>query len=470
MTNYLAIVNGRPIETTEHFDVINPATGEPFAQSPKANLDHLEQAVAAAREVFPQWSTLEDGKRVDALNKIVAVIEQHRDELSKLVTKEQGKCQTGPGANLEVEGCIGWTRVTASLKLEKEFIADTDEERIELYRKPIGVVGSITPWNWPLMIAAWHIMPAIRVGCTVVIKPASYTPLSTLRLVELMNTILPPGVVNIVPGNYQIGDAMAAHKGIDKIVFTGSIAVGQSIMKQSTSNFKNLTLELGGNDAGIVLPGTDMAPLLEPLFWGCFINAGQTCACLKRLFVHEGDYDRICQQFADYVKKIPMGDGMDEANLMGPLNNVPQLNLIKDFVADAKSKGAKILCGGEPLDGPGYFYPLTLVSDVTDDMDLVKEEQFGTALPIIKYSTVEEAVERANSLDVGLGASVWGNDPIKAEAIGKQLEAGTVWINSHGKLFPLAPFGGIKMSGIGTEFGVEGLKAYTNIQVVNVAK
>lgn len=470
MSDYIAVVNGKPIDTTEFFDVINPATGEPFAQAPKAHLGHLEQAVAAARKAFSHWSVLKDGKRVEALNKIADLVEQHQEELSRLITREQGKCQSGPGANLEVEGCVGWTRVTASLKLENEFIADTDEERIEMVRKPIGVVGSITPWNWPLMIATWHIMPAIRVGCTVVIKPASCTPLATLRLVELMNTVLPPGVVNIVPGNYQIGDAMASHKGIDKMVFTGSVGVGQSIMKQSASNLKNLTLELGGNDAGIVLPGTDITPFLEPLFWGCFINAGQTCACLKRLFVHKDDYDEICQKFTDYVKKIPVGDGMDEENLIGPLSNAPQLKTVKEFVENARNEGATILCGGEPLAGSGYFYPLTLVADVTDDMELVKEEQFGTALPIIKYSTVEEAIERANSLDVGLGASAWGNDPAAAEAVARQLEAGTVWVNSHGKLFPLAPFGGIKMSGIGTEFGIEGLKAYTNIQVVNVAK
>ncbi|GAB6146102.1 aldehyde dehydrogenase family protein [Desulfocicer niacini] len=468
--NYTAIINGESINTTEYSDVISPATGQSFAQCPRATLEHLEQAINAARRAFPGWSNLEDEKRVMLLNQIADLVEQNQEELSRLVTQEQGKCQSGMGANVEVGGCIAWTRTTASLKLEKELVADTPEERIEMYRKPIGVVGSITPWNWPLMIATWHIMPALRVGCTVVIKPASYTPLSTLRLVELMNSILPPGVINIVPGNYEIGNAMASHPGIDKIVFTGSIGVGQSIMQQSASNLKNLTLELGGNDAGIILPGTNITPFLDSLFWGCFINAGQTCACLKRLYVHEDDYDQICQEFTDYVLKIPMGDGMDEKNLMGPLNNAPQLNTIKEFVQDAEEKGGKILCGGAPLPGSGYFYPLTLVADATDDMDLVKEEQFGTALPIIKYSTVEEAIQRANSLDVGLGASVWGNDSALAKTVAKRLEAGTAWVNSHGKLHPLAPFGGIKLSGIGTEFGLEGLKSYTTIQVVNVAK
>lgn len=470
MTDYAMIIDGKKIVTTDTFDVINPATGLVFAKSPKASLDQLDQAVDAARRALPAWSALEDEKRVALLNRIAELIGQNQMELSKLITREQGKCQSGPGANFEVGGCIAWTQVTASLKLEKELVDDNSEDRIELFRKPIGVVGSITPWNWPLLIAVWHIMPALRVGCTVVIKPASYTPLSTLRMVEIINTILPPGVLNVVPGSSDIGNAMSAHKGIDKIVFTGSIPVGQTIMERAAKTLKSLTLELGGNDAGIILPGTNITPLLEPLFWGCFINAGQTCACLKRLYVHEDDYDRVCKEFADYVSRIPVGDGMDERNLIGPLCNAPQLNIIREYVEDAKNKGGKILCGGEPMPGSGYFYPLTLVADVTDDMDLVKEEQFGTALPIIKYKTVEEALKRSNSLSVGLGGSVWGNDPDAAKDIAQKLEAGTVWINTHGKLHPMAPFGGIKLSGVGSEFGPEGLKAYTTNQVVSVAK
>lgn len=470
MTAYAMTIDGRRIVSNQTFDVINPATGEAFAQCPKASVAQLDEAVAAARKALPGWSGLADEKRVEALNRIAGIIEQNQAELSRLITLEQGKAQSGPGANFEVQGCMAWTRVTASLTLEDELIDDNPEDTIELTRKPIGVVGSITPWNWPLMIAVWHIMPALRVGCTVVLKPASFTPLSTLRMVELINEALPPGVLNVVAGSSDIGNAMSAHKGIDKMLFTGSIGVGQTIMERAAANLKSLTLELGGNDAGIILPGTDITPLLEPLFWGCFINAGQTCACLKRLYVHEDDYDDICEKFTDYVNRIPLGDGMDEANLIGPLGNAPQMELVTAYVDDAKRKGARILCGGAPMPGPGYFYPLTLVADVTDDMDLVKEEQFGTALPIIKYASVDEAVERANALDVGLGGSVWGNDPEQAKAVARRLESGTAWVNAHGKLHPMAPFGGIKRSGIGSEFGLDGLKAYTTNQVVSVAK
>ena len=470
MPEYGLIINGEKIVPQETFDVINPATGEVFAACPKASVEQLDQAVAAARAALPAWSALADEIRITYLNQIAGVIEKNMPELSRLITLEQGKTQSGPGANFEVGGCMAWTQATASLKLEDELIDDNPEDTIELTRKPVGVVGSITPWNWPLMIAVWHIMPALRVGCTVVVKPASYTPLSTLRMIELINDILPAGVLNVVAGSSEIGNAMSAHKGIDKIVFTGSIEVGQTIMQRAAGNLKTLTLELGGNDAGIILPGTNIEPLLESLFWGCFINAGQTCACLKRLFVHEDDYEEICQKFTDYVSKIPVGDGMNEANLIGPLANAAQFEIIKKYVDDAKQKGARVLCGGEPMPGNGYFYPLTLVADVTDDMDLVKEEQFGTALPILKYTDIDEAVARANALDVGLGGSAWSNDPQKAKAVAQRLESGTAWINAHGKLHPMAPFGGVKLSGIGTEFGMEGLKAYTTIQVVSVAK
>lgn len=470
MSEYGMIINGVKVFSEASFEVINPATGHAFAKSPKASVDQLDQAVAAAREALPQWSGLPDQKRVEILNQIAEIIETNQAELSKLITLEQGKTQSGPGANFEVGGCIAWTQVTAGLKLEPELVDDNPEDRIELTRKPIGVVGSITPWNWPLMIAVWHIMPALRVGCTVVLKPASFTPLSTLRMVELINVVLPPGVLNVVAGSSDIGNAMSAHKGIDKIVFTGSTSVGQTIMQRAAATLKSLTLELGGNDAGIILPGTDITPLLEPLFWGCFINAGQTCACLKRLYVHEDDYEEICSKFTAYVNQIPIGDGMDEANLIGPLGNAPQVEIVRQYVDAARNQGARILCGGEPRSGSGYFYPLTLVADVTDEMDLVKEEQFGTALPIIKYANVDEAVKRANALDVGLGGSVWGNDPEQAKAIAQRLEAGTVWVNAHGKLHPMAPFGGIKLSGVGSEFGLEGLKAYTTNQVVSVAK
>jgi acyl-CoA reductase-like NAD-dependent aldehyde dehydrogenase len=319
------------------------------------------------------------------------------------------------------------------------------------------------------MIAVWHIMPALRVGCTVVIKPSPYTPLSTLRLVELMNQVLPPGVINTVTGGVDIGNHLTNHPGIDKIVFTGSIATGKKVMGSAAQSLKRVTLELGGNDAGIVLPGTNIAPLLEKLFWGCFINAGQTCAALKRLYVHEDQYDDVVAQFAAFVGKIPVGNGLDPQNLIGPVSNKMQLDKVAAYVDDARTRGATIVTGGVRPKAPGFFYPLTVISGATDDMLVVKEEQFGPVIPIVKYKTVDEAIERANSLDVGLGGSVWGDDAAEAARLASRLECGTAWVNQHGSLHPMAPFGGVKCSGIGIEFNVDGLKEYTTVQVVNVA-
>jgi len=463
-------IDGRPAVTPSTFQVLNPATETTLAECPLGTLDLLDSAVEAARKALPYWSTLPDQERADKLNQVAALIAEHAASLATLITQEQGKTQSGPGAKLEVGGAVTWTRVTAGLSLPEEILQDDATGKIVVRRKPIGVVGSITPWNWPLLIAAWHVMPALRVGCTVVIKPSPYTPLATLRLVELMNQLLPPGVINVVTGDAELGAAMVSHAGIDKIVFTGSITTGKGIVRGAADSLKRLTLELGGNDAGIVLPGTTIEPLLEKLFWGCFANAGQTCAALKRLYVHEGQYEDVVRKLADFARRIPVGDGMDPSNLIGPLTNKTQLDKLSAYVDEARAKGARIVVGGARSKGPGFFYPLTVVADVTDDMLLVKEEQFGPAIPVIKYRTVDEAVQRANALPFGLGGSVWGDNSEAAAQVAARLECGTAWVNQHGAVHPLAPFGGVKSSGIGVEFNVDGLKEYTTIQVINIAR
>ena len=469
MSAYKLIIGGKAAAVSSTFDVLNPADGTVITACPQGSPSLVDAAVESARGAFPAWSSLPDTERVGKLMAVADLIDKHHAELSELVTREQGKPQSGPGANFEVHGTAAWTRVTAGLSLPEETIQDDAKQKIVVRRKPVGVVGSITPWNWPLIIAAWHVMPALRVGCTVLIKPSPFTPLSTLRLVELMNEVLPPGVANVVTGGAEVGNHMALHPGIDKIVFTGSIPTGKKVMGGAAQTLKRVTLELGGNDAGILLPGTQIEPLLERLFWGCFINAGQTCAALKRLYVHADQYDEVVEKFAAYVAKIPVGNGLDPKNLIGPLSNRMQLDKVVAYVDEARDRGARIVTGGTRSEGPGYFYPLTLVADATDDMRIVKEEQFGPAIPIIKYRTVEEAIRRANSLDVGLGGSVWGNDPNDAARYASRLECGTAWVNQHGALHPLAPFGGVKHSGIGVEFNVDGLKEYTTVQVVNVA-
>lgn len=469
MTAFSLTIGGKATATGKTFNVLNPADESVVAACPEGNVTLVDQAVASARSAFKAWAALPDAERVSKLLAIGDLIEKHHAELSQLITREQGKTQSGPGANLEVGGSAAWTRVTAGLSLPEETIQDDKSGKIVMRRKPVGVVASITPWNWPMMIAVWHIMPAIRVGCTVVIKPSPFTPLSTLRLVELMNQVLPPGVVNVVTGGADVGTHLVNHPDVNKVVFTGSVATGKKVMEGASHTLKRVTLELGGNDAGIILPGTRIDPLLEKLFWGCFINAGQTCAALKRLYVHEDQYDEVVQKFSAYVANIPVGDGLDPNNLIGPVSNKMQFDKVAAFVEDARKDGAKIVVGGNPVRKPGYFYPLTVIADATDRMRVVKEEQFGPVIPLIKYKTVEDAIERANSLDVGLGGSVWGNDPKEAARYAAQLECGTAWVNQHGTLHPMAPFGGVKCSGIGVEFNVDGLKEYTTVQVVNVA-
>jgi acyl-CoA reductase-like NAD-dependent aldehyde dehydrogenase len=469
MTAFSLTIGGKAAATRKTFNVLNPADETVVAQCPEGTVELVDQAVASARAAFRPWSALADADRVSMLLRIADLIESHHAELSQLITREQGKTQSGPGANLEVGGAAAWTRATAGLSLPEETIQDDSSGRIVMRRKPVGVVASITPWNWPMLIAVWHIMPALRVGCTVVIKPSPFTPLSTLRLVELMSQVLPAGVVNVVTGGAEVGSRLVDHPEVNKVVFTGSVATGKKVMEGAAHTLKRVTLELGGNDAGIILPGTDIEPLLEKLFWGCFINAGQTCAALKRLYVHEDQYEEVVQKFAAYAANIPVGDGLNPDNLIGPVSNKMQFDKVSAFVEDARRAGARIVIGGDPPRKPGYFYPLTVIANAEDDMRVVREEQFGPVIPLVKYKTVEEAIARANSLEVGLGGSVWGNDPQQAARYASQLECGTAWVNQHGTLHPLAPFGGVKCSGIGVEFNVDGLKEYTTVQVVNVA-
>ena len=466
MKRYTLLIGGTAVEAANHADIRNPSTGEIVGAMPLATRADLDAAVDAATAAFATWKLKSSAELAEACRAVAATIEAHAEELAQLLTLEQGKPLNGLGSRFEIGGALAWTRHTAEIELPVEVLQDAPEGRVELHRKPIGVVASITPWNWPVMIACWHIIPAIRTGNTVIIKPSPMTPLSTIRLVELMNEVLPPGVVNVVTGENEIGSAITTHPGIAKVTFTGSTATGKKVMAGAVDTLKRLTLELGGNDAGIVLPDADPKAIAEGLFWGAFINNGQTCACLKRLYVHDSIYDAVCEHLAAYAANIPVGDGMTEGSVLGPVQNRMQLEIVASFVEDAKAKGGRILTGGNPNGGPGYFYPVTLVADIDHGAKLVDHEQFGPALPIIRYSDVEEAIRKANDNPAGLGGSVWGSDLTRAKEVASRLECGSVWINKHGAIQPNAPFGGVKQSGIGVEFGADGLKEFTTIQTV----
>ncbi|MFC4137576.1 MULTISPECIES: aldehyde dehydrogenase family protein [unclassified Microbacterium] len=443
--------NGRPI--------LDAATREVIGYAPEQTVAELDAAIATASAAQPAWAALGHAERSRLLRLVADDLDASAEELGQIITQEQGKV-AGAG---EVHGAAHWLRAAADTALEPQQLGDG----AELHYVPLGVVASIGPWNFPVMIAVWHIAPALRMGNTVVIKPSEYTPLSVLALAEILHRHLPEGVATVVSGDREVGAALAAHPGIAKIVFTGSTATGRRIVESSASNLARLTLELGGNDAGIVLPGTDVNALADKLFWGAFGNTGQVCAALKRLYVHDSVYDETVEALAERAKSTPMGSGHDKDNRLGPVQNPSQFDIVSRLVEDARERGARIVAGGEPAADLGpLFYRPTIIADVEDGAAVVDEEQFGPVLPVIRYTDIDDAVRRANGTEQGLGASVWGPDADAAAEIAQRLEAGTVWINQHGGVEPSIPFGGTKASGYGLEFGVEGLKAMAATKVI----
>lgn len=449
-------------------EIKDPATGDVVGRAPEHGVGELENAINSARNAQRDWAARPDEDRREYLNRAADAVEASGEALAELLSREQGKPLNGPNARFEVGACAAWLRATAAFDITPEVLVDDESGHAELHYRPLGVIGAIGPWNWPMMISVWQFAPALRMGNTVVLKPSEYTPLSVLALAEVVNAVLPKGLLHVVSGGRDVGEALSSHPRIDKVMFTGSTETGKSIIRSSADTVKRLTLELGGNDAGIVLPGADPQAIAQDLFWGAFINTGQTCAALKRLYVHEDLYDQVCHALTTVAGQMPMGVGLDEANVLGPLQNKAQFDIVAGLVQAAKDAGARILIGGDPDEHQaGYFYPTTLIADISNDNPLVTQEQFGPALPIVKYSNIDEAIKMANALNVGLGASVWSSDLNKARDVAARLEAGTVWINKHGAVDPRVPFGGAKASGYGLEFGVEGLKQVGAPQVIS---
>lgn len=473
MQTFDMYINGQAVQSGNTIDVINPATGTAFAQCQLGSVEHANQAVAAAKAAFPAWSQTSDEERKALLHAVAGALEANMPEMMKLVTLESGKPLgglNGIGAGMEVGGAIAWAGYTTELELPVDVIQDNDEARIEVHRKPLGVVASITPWNWPLLIAIWHVIPALRAGNTVVMKPSEFTPVSTLRFVQLASEILPAGVINIVTGEGEVGAAISGHPDVQKVIFTGSTPTGKRIMASASDNLTRCTLELGGNDAGILLPDVNVAEIAPKLFTAAFHNNGQTCAALKRLYVHESQYEEVCQAMADLAKSVVVGDGLEEGTELGPIQNQAQLDIVQDLADSARADGGRFLAGGKRIDRDGYFFEPTVVADLTDGHRLVDEEPFGPIVPIIKYSDIDEVIERANRNDRGLGGSVWSSDPARAAKFAQRLECGSAWVNDHGAIQPDAPFGGVKQSGMGVEFGLYGLEEFTSIQTLKIAK
>jgi aldehyde dehydrogenase (NAD+) len=465
---YTMTIGGQAVSGATSFDVLNPATGQVIGSAPDCTPEQLDAAVAAARKAFPAWSATPIEKRREALLGIAGVLGGNVEELKRLLTSEQGKPHEG--AMGDVLGGAYWCQATSTLEIPEKVVEDSAERHGITRHVPIGVVGAIAPWNFPIILAMFKVAPALLAGNTVVLKPSPFTPLTTLRMGELLRGVLPDGVLNIVTGGDALGPWMTSHPGIDKISFTGSSATGRKVMASASETLKRVTLELGGNDAAIVLPDVDVAEVAEKLFWAAFGNSGQICIATKRMYVHKDIYEPLKTAIVDYAKTVKMGDGAEQGTQLGPINNKLQYERVLDLIADSKAKGYKFLMGGDVSPAPGYFVPITIIDNPPENSRIVQEEQFGPILPLLSFDTLEEAIDRANASPYGLGASIWTADEAKALDISSRIAAGTVWINETQHLSPLGAFGGHKQSGLGSEGALEGLLEYTNTQTVYVKK
>jgi aldehyde dehydrogenase (NAD+) len=469
VTQYKNLIGGEMIATDRWLDVVNPANEQVIGQVPACGEAELDRAVAAARAAFKTWKNSTFEQRQAACLAIADAIKANAEELYRLLTSEQGKPHAQ--AKGEIFGAAGLAKAQSTLKLEEEIIQD-DDTRLHRHRRvPVGVVGGIVPWNFPVSMAIQKIVPALMSGCTIVLKPSPFTPLTTLRIAELIAGAVPPGTVNIITGEDALGPLITSHPDIDKITFTGSTATGKKIMEGASADLKRITLELGGNDASIVLPDADPKKVAEQLFWSSFMNAGQVCIAAKRVYIHEDIYDELSAAIVEYARTVTVGDGAQQGTGVGPIQNRKQYDRVVELIEDAKDNGYKFLLGGNvDPSGTGYFVPLTILDNPPEDARIVAEEQFGPVMPLMKFSTEEEVIARANASDYGLAGAVWTGNPDKGVEIAEQLETGTVWINEYMHLSPFAPFGGHKQSGFGAEYGKEGLKEFTYPQVITVKR
>ena len=469
MTDYKNLIDGKMVDNGQWLEVLNPATEQVVGRVPSCGKEELDSAVAAARRAFTQWKKTTAEERQQVVQGIAAAIKENADELYRLLTSEQGKPHAQ--AQQEIYGAAGLAAAQSTLTLDDVINQDDDTRLSRTRRVPVGVVGGIVPWNFPIMMAIQKIVPALVAGCTIVLKPSPFTPLTTLRVAELIKDVVPAGTVNIITGEDTLGPLITEHPDIDKITFTGSTATGKKIMEGASGDLKRITLELGGNDASIVLPDADVQKVAEQLFWSSFSNAGQVCIAAKRIYIHEDIYDDLSKAIADYAKTVVVGDGSQQGTGVGPIQNKKQYERVLDLIQDAKDNGYKFLTGGDKdPSGTGYYVPITILDNPPEDARIVAEEQFGPVMPLMKFASVDEVIERANNSEYGLAGAVWTKDTDKGVEIAEQLETGTVWINEFMQLSPFAPFGGHKQSGIGAEYGIDGLKEFTYPQVITIKR
>lgn len=466
--NFKLVIDGKKVDGRDVIPVVNPATGLDFATSPRADADQLDDAVSAARRAFRSWSRLAADERRAAILQLADALEARFEVLVDLLVAEQGKLVAE--ARYEVRGAIGLLRgfTTFDGSSAATTLVKDETTHIVSHRTPLGVVAVITPWNFPLMLLASKLGPALLTGNTVVAKPAPTTPLTSLLVGEIAGTVLPAGVLNIIVDDNDLGDLLTGHPDVAKVAFTGSTATGKRVYQTAASTIKRVTLELGGNDAALILDDADPQAAAAAIFASATMNAGQVCVAAKRVYAPERLYDAVSDALAALASKAVIGAGHLPDTKIGPVQNIRQYERLRDLLADTASAG-RVIAGGRIADRSGYFVEPTIVRDIADNSRLVQEEQFGPILPVLSYRDLDDVIERINRTEFGLAGSVWTRNPEAAIEIAKRVDSGTVWINKFMDLRLDVPFGGAKLSGLGAELGLEGVNEYTQLKVVNAA-
>lgn len=467
MQQFKMLINGRLEDSETTIEVINPADESTVARCPTASVDQMEQAVKAANQAFHDWRRTPISERRVQLILMANALRIHKEELATLLTSEQGKPLDQARAEVDYAGAF--CRTMGDMRLDPSLLIDNNKQRVELQRQPLGVVAAIMPWNFPLLIASYKIAPALLAGNTLILKPAPTTPLTTLKLGEIIQSIFPPGVVNVITDNNNLGPLLTQHPDIQKISFTGSTQTGKAIMSGAADTLKRLTLELGGNDAALVLDDVNVEDVAQDIFNAAFINSGQVCVAIKRVYVPESLYDRMCDAIATLASRAVVGNGMDPTCQFGPVQNRAQFDKICHYLHIAKRDGT-IIAGGTQPDQPGFLVPLTVVRDIKDGSPVVDEEPFGPILPIVCYRDLDEVINTINCNSSGLGGSVWSSNLPRAESVANRLDTGTVWINQHCAFGPDIPMPATKESGIGVEWGQQGLEEFTALKVINIKR
>jgi len=466
--DFVMTIDGTGVAGEAMIDVINPANGEPFAAAPDCSEAQLDLAVAAAKRAFKTWRQTPIAERQAMVAKAGDVLIAHADEMSRLFTREQGR--PVELAKQEIMGAGMWMKAVAGMTPPVHVSEDSEAQLIETHYVPLGVICAIAPWNFPVNLAMWKVAPALVAGNTMVLKPSPFTPLCTLKIGQLFADIFPAGVFNVISGGDALGPLMTSHPGFAKISFTGSTATGKRVMESAARDLKRVTLELGGNDAAIVLPDVDLDAVAQNIFLGAFLNTAQICVATKRLYVHEDVYDGLRDRLAAIAAATKVGDGAEQGTVLGPIQNKRQYDRVTALLDDAKANQLTLIQGADIPDGGGYFVPVTIVDNPPEDSRVVQEEAFGPILPMLKFSDIDDVIERANASEYGLGGQVWSADTDKALDIARRLETGTVWVNQILNLRPDTPFGGHKQSGFGVENGMEGLLEYMVPQAVYLAR